>query len=461
MKDWRGLMKERGTRNDMPMKPQVVTYELNKLLDDDAIVSSDSGTIATWSARYIDIRDRMQFSLSGSLATMANGLPYSIGAAVAYPERQVVCVVGDGGFTMLMGEIATLVKYNLPVKVIIIKNNVLGEIKWEQMVLRGQSAVRRRAAADRLRRLRQRLRRRRLHDREARRMRRRFSRRRSPIRGPRSSRPSSIPTSRRCRARSRWSRRCTSPRRWRAESTIAGTSSRRCSKTRSARSSRPCRRLERRASVPIDRRRRLGVPHPHRCANRIGWHVRVERNDARARRGARRRRHGDRLHLRRHRDRAPHSRHARRRRARPRCAGDRARSGRRSSPPSATSAARASRRWRSRRSTWRSGISRRGCSTCRSSRCSAPCRDAVPVYGSGGFTSYSLDQLREQLSCWVQMRHAAREDEDRPRSGGRRRARRRGARGDRRRRRAVRRRQRRLRPQAGAVASRAVRASRG
>ena len=137
MKDWRGLMKERGTRGDMPMKPQVVTYELNKLLDDDAIVSADSGTIATWAARYVDMRDRMQFSLSGSLATMANGLPYSIGAAVAYPKRQVVCVVGDGGFTMLMGEIATLVKYDLNVKVIIIKNNVLGEIKWEQLALEG------------------------------------------------------------------------------------------------------------------------------------------------------------------------------------------------------------------------------------------------------------------------------------------------------------------------------------
>ncbi len=137
MKEWRELMEKRATRSDMPMKPQVVTYELNKLLASDAIVSSDSGTIATWSARYIDIRDRMQFSLSGSLATMANGLPYSVGAAVAYPGRQVVCIVGDGGFTMLMGEIATLVKYDLRVKVIIIKNNVLGEIKWEQMVLDG------------------------------------------------------------------------------------------------------------------------------------------------------------------------------------------------------------------------------------------------------------------------------------------------------------------------------------
>ncbi len=137
MADWNDLMEKRGTRTDIPMKPQVVTYHLNKLLDSNAIVSSDSGTIATWTARYIEMRDEMQFSLSGSLATMANGLPYSIGAAVAYPGRQVVCVVGDGGLTMLMGEIATLVKYKLPVKVVVIKNNVLGEIKWEQMAQEG------------------------------------------------------------------------------------------------------------------------------------------------------------------------------------------------------------------------------------------------------------------------------------------------------------------------------------
>ena len=137
MKDWNGLMDERGTRNDVPMKPQVVTHTLNRLLNDDAIVASDSGTIATWSARYIEMRGNMQFSLSGLLATMANGLPYCIGAAAAYPGRQVVCVVGDGGLSMLMAEIATLVKYKLNVCVIVIKNNVLGQIKWEQMILEG------------------------------------------------------------------------------------------------------------------------------------------------------------------------------------------------------------------------------------------------------------------------------------------------------------------------------------
>jgi pyruvate dehydrogenase (quinone) len=135
MQAWNKLMEERGTRTDMPMKPQVVTYHLNKLLADNAIVSSDSGTIATWAARYIDIRGDMQFSLSGLLASMANGLPYSVGAAVAYPGRQVVCIVGDGGLSMLMAELATLAKYRLNVKVIVIKNNVLGQIKWEQMIL--------------------------------------------------------------------------------------------------------------------------------------------------------------------------------------------------------------------------------------------------------------------------------------------------------------------------------------
>lgn len=135
MHSWNQLMNERGTRQDKPMKPQVVTHELNKLLKDDAIVISDSGTIATWAARYINIRRDMQFSLSGLLASMANGLPYGIGAAAAYPGRQIVAVVGDGGLTMLMGDVATLVKYKLPVKIIVIKNNELGQIKWEQMVL--------------------------------------------------------------------------------------------------------------------------------------------------------------------------------------------------------------------------------------------------------------------------------------------------------------------------------------
>ncbi|WHZ25473.1 MAG: Pyruvate dehydrogenase (quinone) [Nitrospira sp.] len=135
VKQWNQLMEQRATRMDMPMKPQVVAHALNEFVNDDAIIVSDTGTVTTWAARHIKIKGNMMFSASGTLASMANGLPYSVGAAVAHPGRQVVCFIGDGGFTMLMGEMATLVKYNLPVKVIVIKNNVLGQIKWEQLVM--------------------------------------------------------------------------------------------------------------------------------------------------------------------------------------------------------------------------------------------------------------------------------------------------------------------------------------
>ncbi|HEX4026023.1 MAG TPA: thiamine pyrophosphate-dependent enzyme [Rhizomicrobium sp.] len=137
VKAWNELLEERGSRTTMPMKPQVVAHELNKLLKDDAIISTDSGTITTWAARYLQIRGNMKFSCSGNLATMACGLPYAVAAALAYPDRQVVCFIGDGGLTMLMGEMATLVKYNLNVKIVVIKNNFLGQIKWEQMVFLG------------------------------------------------------------------------------------------------------------------------------------------------------------------------------------------------------------------------------------------------------------------------------------------------------------------------------------
>ena len=137
MQDWWKLMEERGTRQDKPMKPQVVAWELGKRLSDNAIVSCDSGTIATWFARQIPVKRGQKYSLSGTLATMAPGLPYALAAQIAYPDRQCIAFVGDGGFTMLMGEFATAVKYHLPVKVIVIKNNTLGQIKWEQMVFLG------------------------------------------------------------------------------------------------------------------------------------------------------------------------------------------------------------------------------------------------------------------------------------------------------------------------------------
>ncbi len=137
MRSWWETLDDRATREDVPIKPQMVSAVLDELIDDDAIISTDSGTITTWVARSIKIKRGQKFSCSGGLATMAPGLPYTIAAQVAYPERQCVAFVGDGGFSMLMADFATAVKYNLPIKVIIIKNNVLGQIKWEQIVFLG------------------------------------------------------------------------------------------------------------------------------------------------------------------------------------------------------------------------------------------------------------------------------------------------------------------------------------
>jgi pyruvate dehydrogenase (quinone) len=137
MRNWISLLKEQSTRTDKPIKPQVIAAAVSEELEDDAIISVDSGTITSWAARYINVRKGMKFSLSGTLASMACGLPYAIAGQIAFPEKQSVAFVGDGGFTMLMGEFATAVKYNLPIKVVIIKNNTLGMIRWEQMAFLG------------------------------------------------------------------------------------------------------------------------------------------------------------------------------------------------------------------------------------------------------------------------------------------------------------------------------------
>jgi pyruvate dehydrogenase (quinone) len=137
MEDWRKVMEDRAQRRELPMKPQVIAHELGERLRADAIVSCDSGTIATWWARHIPVKRGQMHTVSGNLASMANGLPYTLAAQIAHPERQCVAFVGDGGFSMLMAEFATAVKYHLPVKIVVVKNNTLGQIKWEQMVFLG------------------------------------------------------------------------------------------------------------------------------------------------------------------------------------------------------------------------------------------------------------------------------------------------------------------------------------
>jgi pyruvate dehydrogenase (quinone) len=135
MNDWREKMAALETPERDPIAPQYLAHALSEACAEDAVLTCDSGTIATWAARHWEIRGGREFYLSGNLATMAPGLPYAIAIQHAYPGRQVVAFIGDGGFAMLMAEFHTAVWHRLPVKVVVNNNSSLGQILWEQMVL--------------------------------------------------------------------------------------------------------------------------------------------------------------------------------------------------------------------------------------------------------------------------------------------------------------------------------------
>jgi pyruvate dehydrogenase (quinone) len=135
MDSWRKRMTSLENASRDPIAPQYLMSVLNSAAADDAILTCDSGTIATWAARHWTIRGDRQFYLSGNLATMAPGLPYAVGIQHACAGRQVIAFVGDGGFAMLMAEFITAIQHQLPVKVVINNNNALGQILWEQMIL--------------------------------------------------------------------------------------------------------------------------------------------------------------------------------------------------------------------------------------------------------------------------------------------------------------------------------------
>jgi pyruvate dehydrogenase (quinone) len=136
MREWWALLEERASYNATPMRPQTVAWHLPELMAPDAILCGDSGTVTVWQAR-MKLREQQRFSFSGTMCSMAAALPYAIGAQTAYPNRQVVAFTGDGSMTMMMGDFATLVQHQLPVKVVVMKNNTLGLIKWEQMLYLG------------------------------------------------------------------------------------------------------------------------------------------------------------------------------------------------------------------------------------------------------------------------------------------------------------------------------------
>ena len=135
MARWRTDMEALETPDRDPIQPQYVAAVVDRVASDEAILSTDSGTIATWAARHFHIRGDRRFMLSANLATMAPAVPYTIAAQVAHPGRQCIAFVGDGGFAMLMAEFLTASRYGLPIKVVVINNSVLGQILWEQMTL--------------------------------------------------------------------------------------------------------------------------------------------------------------------------------------------------------------------------------------------------------------------------------------------------------------------------------------
>ncbi len=132
MRRWREIMRDQGNDRSMPLKSQFVLARLSPLLDDDAMISIDCGCHTVFAARQLEFRGRQQLAIAGNMATMAPGLPYAVAAQLAYPWRQSVALTGDGGFTMLMGEMATAVRYDLPIKVFVFKNNGLEMVRFEQ-----------------------------------------------------------------------------------------------------------------------------------------------------------------------------------------------------------------------------------------------------------------------------------------------------------------------------------------
>ncbi|RMF42030.1 MAG: biosynthetic-type acetolactate synthase large subunit [Deltaproteobacteria bacterium] len=122
------------TPSDSEIKPQFVIEKLSEMLNEDAIITTEVGQHQMWTAQFFRFKQPRTFLSSGGLGTMGYGLPAALGAQMAFPERQVVDISGDGSFQMNSQELATLVQYKLPVKIVILNNNYLGMVRqWQQL----------------------------------------------------------------------------------------------------------------------------------------------------------------------------------------------------------------------------------------------------------------------------------------------------------------------------------------
>ncbi|WP_082234327.1 pyruvate oxidase [Halobacillus massiliensis] len=131
MKRWSTFLQEEKRSTEDPLHAPQVLYHLEKVMKSEAIISADVGNNTVWVSRYLPLVDQ-KFIISGWLATMGSGLPGAIASQIAYPDRQVIGISGDGGFAMVMHDFSTAVKYKLPIKMIILNNSKIGLIKYEQ-----------------------------------------------------------------------------------------------------------------------------------------------------------------------------------------------------------------------------------------------------------------------------------------------------------------------------------------
>ncbi|MGC1182336.1 thiamine pyrophosphate-dependent enzyme [Legionella sp.] len=116
------------------IKPEFLAAILDKLANEDAIFTADTGMCAVWVARYIHGTGKRSLMGSFSHGSMANAMPQAIGAALHSPHRQVIALCGDGGISMLLGDLMTIAQYKLPIKLIIFNNRVLGMVELEMQV---------------------------------------------------------------------------------------------------------------------------------------------------------------------------------------------------------------------------------------------------------------------------------------------------------------------------------------
>jgi pyruvate oxidase/acetolactate synthase-1/2/3 large subunit len=132
--EWVAQLEREADASLIPTRPQYIIKVLNNRLADDAVIALDVGENGWWFGRNFWMKQRQKMVMSGYLASMAFGLPAALVAQFVYPERQVVCIAGDGGFSMVMADFLTAVKYSLPIKVFLFNNRQLGMIMQEQRV---------------------------------------------------------------------------------------------------------------------------------------------------------------------------------------------------------------------------------------------------------------------------------------------------------------------------------------